>query len=59
MELTIAGQALAFQPFENALTGNLDPARIGVSSRLTQRSSVDIPEPEGPITQMTSPRPTT
>ncbi len=28
---------------------------VGCSSRLTQRSSVDLPEPEGPITQTTSP----
>ena len=29
---------------------------VGVSSRLMQRSSVDLPVPEGPITVMTSPR---
>ena len=28
---------------------------VGVSSRLTQRSSVDLPEPDGPITQTTWP----
>ena len=29
---------------------------VGVSSRLTQRSIVDLPEPEGPSTTTTSPR---
>ena len=28
---------------------------VGCSSRLTQRSSVDLPEPDGPITHTTSP----
>ena len=28
---------------------------VGSSSRFTQRSSVDLPEPEGPMTQTTSP----
>ena len=29
---------------------------VGCSSRLTQRSRVDLPEPDGPMTQTTSPR---
>ena len=29
---------------------------VGSSSRLTQRSSVDLPDPDGPMTQTTSPR---
>ena len=28
---------------------------VGVSSMLTQRSSVDLPEPDGPMTQTTWP----
>ena len=44
--------------------GDLDAAdedrarRSGSSSRLTQRSRVDLPEPDGPMTQTTSPWPT-
>ena len=31
---------------------------VGTSSRLTHRSSVDLPDPDGPMTQTTSPRST-
>ncbi len=48
LSMSTSGSVISSSPMKT-----LPP--VGVSSRFTQRSSVDLPEPDGPMTQTTSP----